>query len=218
MTLGHDEGITLDHKIEDAIDQYCDRRDQAWRDVVEAKPALRAAGRLGELIISTAEELTFEDQEWDSTSLWADLRDVASMPLIRDLVKEEIQIALARKFAPHTGEMADRCLDLTLEVLGKKPGEPVLKYLRRLSRCYIAGLLPECVMICRAVLENAVNEVFSRKNTTVPATMGAKLRTARQLQWLTESGRQKAEQVWHRGNMAVHYDPGGVRNVPETVR
>jgi hypothetical protein len=96
----------------------------------------------------------------------------------------------------------------------------VRRYLARLGRCYIAGFLPESVILCRAVLENAVNEAFDRRGGSggaVPHKMSLKVKHCERMGWLTSHGRSEAMNVWVRGNTAVHNDPEATRDVLGTI-
>lgn len=79
-------------------------------------------------------------------------------------------------------------------------------------------------MLCRAVLENAVAETFSRHKVPVPATdegaspMRTRLIAALRLDWLSRASHDAALIVWQRGNTAVHNDPEATGDVIGTIR
>jgi hypothetical protein len=99
-----------------------------------------------------------------------------------------------------------------------------MRFLRRLSRCYIAGFLPECVMLCRGVVENALVEKFNRKNIPLPATsqgqssMRSRIEAARRFNWLSDRASEHAWLIWKRGSKAAHEDPEATQNVLETIQ
>lgn len=117
-----------------------------------------------------------------------------------------------------------RCLELTADVLKDRPPQQVLEFVRRLSRCYIAGFLPECVILCRAILETAVRERFARARRRPPSAppgkseMKARLSAARANGWLSASTFDAAWIVWTRGNKAIHEGPHITHDVRGTVR
>jgi hypothetical protein len=117
----------------------------------------------------------------------------------------------------------ERCLQLASLILSTRPSEPVERYLSRLSACYIGGLLPECVILCRALLENAVSDVFQRHGIPLPqnaegvSAMHTRLKAAHMLGWLSAEGLTGAKTIWLRGNKAVHQDPDATRDVFGTV-
>ena len=120
--------------------------------------------------------------------------------------------------------MARRCLEINSLVIKESPGEPVLKFIRRLTRCYIAGFDPETVILCRAVLESAVRDRYSREEKAFPqaapgkSQMLARLRKAEDWGWISRRSFNAARDVWERGNKAVHEDPTATSAVLETVQ
>jgi hypothetical protein len=143
---------------------------------------------------------------------WSQHRKDAEGEEIRDEVLEGIQLALAQDLSKHIVARAKRCKELTGRILAEKPPPPVLKYVRRLTRCYIAGFYPECVILCRGVMENAVKQQFGRKDVDIPATEDGKstmrtiLDAAKMFGWLTPQAHDDAWTIWTRGNKAVHED------------
>jgi len=136
----------------------------------------------------------------------------------------QVELEIARSFALHTDEMAQRCLDVARLALETLPGEAVLRFLSRLGRCYIAGFFPEAVVMCRAVLENAVEEKFARTREPLPvpssgkSTMRAKLNRAKELGWLTRRQTGDAMSIWERGSKTVHKDPQVTKAVLDTIQ
>lgn len=118
--------------------------------------------------------------------------------------------------------MANRCLELARLVIAAQPHESVMRFLRRLSRCYIAGFLPECAMLCRAVVENALTEKFDRKGLPLPATpegrssMRSRLDAAVRFRLLSAEAADNLWIVWKRGSKAAHEDPEATQNVLDT--
>jgi hypothetical protein len=134
-----------------------------------------------------------------------------------------LELAIAQSFSLHTDEMSERCLALARIALPQRPGPAVNRYLQRLGRCYVAGFDPETVIVCRAVLENAVNDKFHREHKPVPipsagrSEMRAKLIKAEDLGWLTRREHEDAWAVWDRGSTAAHRDPQVTTAVLETI-
>ena len=137
---------------------------------------------------------------------------------------EQVQIALAKKYATDTGAMAERCLALGEWAVEDLPeNEAVLNYLERLSRCYILGLGSECVILCRAVLENALKQAYQAEGATRPAdqddvqSLKQDIEGANFYGWFDETDKRAAHRVRHRGNKAVHDDPYTTQEVYETI-
>lgn len=166
-----------------------------------------------------AKPLIFEGKPFD----WEAVEQIASMGLFAPQIREKIEIEIAHELTGEMYEMAGRCFDLAKLVLHTRPNATVMRFLQRLARCYVAGFLPECVMLCRAVMENAVTEAFSRKSLPLPqdedgrSTMRQKLDAAVKFKLLTTGRRKDAELVWTRGNKAVHHDPLATKDVYGTI-
>lgn len=134
----------------------------------------------------------------------------------------QLEVEIAQRFAVRTDHMAHRCIQLARLALTGSPGEPVRRFLSRVGRCYVVGLLPESVVMCRAVLEQAVLEKFQRNRKPLPAANGksemrARLRRAEDLGWISRREREDAWQVWLRGSKAVHEDPHLTTDVLGTI-
>lgn len=210
--------IELDEHIEDAIDRYRWARDRAMREVENGELALNFSRQVAKAVLQASRELVvpggFEYQQ-----AWETLRDMAKA----DLVQEDLRILLASELIPNTVAMANRCVDISREVLYREPNESVRRFVRRLTRCFIAGYLPECVMLCRAVLENAVTEVVTalqlrpEPNKDGFVGMSSRLDALRAVGRLSEETRTDAGVVWKRGNTAVHKDPEAVQEVAATI-
>jgi len=125
----------------------------------------------------------------------------------------QMELEVARRFVPRTVEMADRCLALARLALTVSPGEKAIQFLSRVGRCYVIGLFPESVVMCRASLENAVKEKYQRAGKPLPALPAGKsenqwlLERAEVHGWLTRRQRNDARDVYQRANKAVHEDP-----------
>lgn len=120
---------------------------------------------------------------------------------------------MALEFADETAAMADRCLEITESVLDRPASEAVLRFLRRVTRCYIAGFVPEAIILCRAVLRMrsrsamTVRAFFHPKPLSASRKMRANLDYATSLGWLSAKALKHSWTIWTRGNKAVHSDP-----------
>jgi hypothetical protein len=155
---------------------------------------------------------------------WGDIASrISGDERVGNEVHEAIQLAVAHEFYGGLGAKADRCLALAKRVMADKPSIEVLKYVRLLTRCYVAGFGPECVILCRGVLENAVRDQFRRKRVPIPATeegrseMGVMLTWCEKSRWLSRKTATGARDVWERGSKAVHHDPDATKDVLGTI-
>ena len=218
----HSYEIDLDTRIQDAIDGFRDAREEALRKVEGGDDILRTTGTIAAAVLQIARELVVKGG-YDAHQSWESLRIFLAPGPGGDLVREEMRIALARELLPDTELMAWRAITITKKVLAREPNSSVLRFMRRLTRCYIAGFEPECVMCCRAVLENAVNEVVEAL-ALVPArqdgavvTMRMRLDALKKARRLTTTTRKTAWDLWLRGSKVVHNDPKVAGMVEETI-
>jgi hypothetical protein len=155
---------------------------------------------------------------------WKSVRRFADHAELREQVIEKLRIEVAYDYVNRINDSAERCLDLTRSVLAARPAENIAKFIQRLGRCYVSGFLPECVIICRGVLENAVRERFDRAGVPLPATaegvspMRQRLEWAVTVRWLSAEAARDAWTVWQRGNTAVHDDPEATKDVLGTIQ
>jgi hypothetical protein len=142
---------------------------------------------------------------------------------LKKSVLEELEIGSAYAATDDLEGQADRCLDLCELALRSQPNEAVSRYLRRLGRCYVAGFFPECVILCRAAIENGIKHAFDRKHVPLPANdsgasaMRTRLNAAAMFGWMSSRAKQYAETVWYRGSKAVHEDPSATADALETI-
>lgn len=212
----------LDGAIEDAIDAFRTKREWEFASVDDGE-GLKLIGVIAGLISTASRDLAPADG-WNDPSLWKRLRRLVNQPDMRSGILEELQIELAWEHAPTTRSKAERLLEITAEVLPRQPDELVLKYLQRLIGCYVAGLFPESLMVCGAVLEQEIKATFKRKRIPLPVTpkgkspMNTRIAAAHTFGWLTSEGKKRAVEVWERRNKTTHEDPLLVKQAAETVR
>jgi hypothetical protein len=216
----------LDTLIEAAIQEFEAERERYWKQDPE-NYFMDLSDGIASLVLEASDELVApagsrEAEPWFQWEGASQLLD-GDGPLL-GTIQEQLQLQLAWQLSANTRQIAARCMEVAREVVSTRPSEPVLRYLRRLSRCYVAGFYPECIILCRAVLENALVEVFSRKRIPLPATaegkssMAGKLDAAVRLGWLTTHSRGIAMAVWKRGSKAAHEDPTVTQEVFGTVQ
>lgn len=135
-----------------------------------------------------------------------------------DVMREAIALRIAPWLLPDFNDATTRSVAIAQLVLKEEPTEPVGRYLKRLARCYIAGFDSECVILCRAVVENAVSARFEREGHPMPSQMRARVSLARTKGWLSRENEKGVMDVWVRGNKAIHADPELVKDVTGTLR
>ena len=220
----YDDGVDLGDLLWSTIENYSDDRDATWRQL-EAEDLLKLVDTIAKKLVEGAGDLTIPAKPDGSPASWDSLLELLSNDdAIHQALLEHVQLSVAYEYSTGVEGMAERCLELASLLISTPQSESVVRYLRRLSRCYIAGFRPECVILCRAVLENAVGDTFRRKHVPLPATeegrssMRQHLDAAQTLGWLSFDGRHAAWVVWQRGNRAAHNDPWVTGQVLDTIR
>lgn len=223
---------TLDARLAETIQEFEQHRAAAWNTATDRDEAWsELVEKLAELFVDKTDqlealqrvraELIKVDQQMELNFP----EGILAMFGSEEEFVERIQIALAKKYATDTEGMRERCLTLGQWALDDPPEKKaVLSYLERLSRCYILGLDSECVILCRAVLENALKHAYQSEAVVRPADDRGNYRLAKDIDaakffgWFDESDRGAAHKVRIRGNRAVHNDPYTTQEVQETVK
>lgn len=96
-------------------------------------------------------------------------------PLLK-LVWERLCIHLADDFAARVIVAANRVLQLSNLLVSGKPSDDTVRFLRRISRCFIWGFDAECVILCRGAIDtaftSAVPDATCDKHGLVRASFG----------------------------------------------
>jgi len=217
--------LYLDDVFRVALEEWADNRSQYWKD--RAPPGSESIlDVIDDLAITAWTGVEKMVQPGDVSELAAELTSegfsklsaALRLPEIELLALERLELSLADRYCIWPRSMAERALELVDMVMQQEATEPVAKYLRRLSRAYILGLDAEVVILCRAILENAVREWFRRRGHAPPEEMGQRLRFLQLCRVLTPEDCRHARDVWQRGNVAVHQDPDVTSEVLETVK
>jgi len=231
--LNYREGESLSQCIYGAILQYEESRLQYWGTPdpdTEVNPNImqhvRDTDELARKIWRASAELTTTADLANFYSTAGNpARHLDGMPAgYKQLALEELEIGCAYESTDDIEEQAERCLELCEHTLRVRPNTAVSRYLRRLARCYVVGFFPECVMLCRSVLENGIKEKFDQKKIPLPATaqgrsvMSVNIEAARQFKWLSDPSAKQAMVIWRRGSKAVHEDPEATSEVWDTIR
>lgn len=221
MIEWYDGERSLDSAIADAIELFADGRDQYWSEFEETR---NLADEIAEILFSSAQDPFPEDGAEASQLIDPDLPErLAELGGSEQPIRERIQLLLAWRILPRTEEMAERALDLVRGMFIRRPADVTLRYVRRLVRCYVMGLFPEAVIICRAVVEKSIEDALEQAGVPVPATergessLNTKIEATGRLGLLPGDVVDRAHKVRLRGNVAVHNDPEAVDQVEETV-
>jgi len=210
--------IDLDTRLWTEIQGFSDEFEKNWEDPEYGKLQVAVAKRIADLVLGASGTLTVE-----TTPGWTGLGAMLTKLGIHSEVLDAVQVEVARKYATETRRMAERCLELAQMAITAEPRDQVAKFLGRVSRCYVLGLVPECIILCRAVLETAVTETFDRRDIPFPrddkgkTTMAAKVDAAVTFKWLDSAARKDAMEVWVRGSKNIHDDPEVATDAADTI-
>lgn len=126
------------------------------------------------------------------------------------LVWERFVIDISWEAIRQIEEGASRIFRLYKLVLRSDPSEPTQKFLSRLSRCFVWGFDPECVILCRAVIDTSFKDAVSDeicKKHSHRFTLSGRIQAARKEEIINEDTKNKALDIKDRGNNAVHDQP-----------
>jgi hypothetical protein len=214
-----DEGppeLSLEDQINTAILLF----EQDWTEISQAEenadlaPVIQLVDRASKLILDASDDMIAPNQMKNLPQLRSLLMELGLL----EYVLATIQVAVAREYSTGVDEKADRCFQLAELVIQNPPSEHVLRYLKRMSRCYVNGFMPETVVMCRAVFENALTQTFERHGVPRPERMLARIAAAQTCGWLSENAATHARAIWTRGNKAVHVDPTAITDALDTVK
>ena len=99
-----------------------------------------------------------------------------------------------------------------------------LNYLKRVFRCYIWGLKPECVILCRSVLDVALSEKITDRlcakygdDLQPNYTLEDRIKTVEKLKLFDKDFVRRLNDIRFRGNKCVHGDMETVHDIKGTV-
>lgn len=225
MEEWYEDGMSLDGYLDTGLDNFSTGRYEFWKE----NHLLELMEAVGDVAIDALDDLTVPSGHREAERLFLDrprldeLADLLEKVGVRNLLVEHLEIEVARRFSLGTRGKAERALDLSLMIMNGAPGPRTLSFLRRLSRCYIAGFDSECVILCRAVMENALLAAYDRKGLTLREYGGGEGTIKRRIDFastagiLSNEGARNAHTIRIRGNKAVHDDPEVTTDVRGTI-
>jgi hypothetical protein len=223
MALYDGPGDRLAGNLSLVIENYREERERYWsHDDAEAM-LIRIIEVVAEAMLAGSSDLTDGDGRvpWEAAkSRWGEVIRTAESSGISQQLAESVEIQIGTETVNRLFDAPQRCLELTTHILVVQPAEAVQRYLSRLGRCYIAGFLPECVILCRAVLENAVNEALARRGgegAKPRGSMSERLSRCQRAGWIDAGRRKDAATIWKRGSKAVHEDPHATSDAFDTI-
>ncbi len=196
--------VDLDDSISGAIDGFENEIIQMWGGEDDGTIVLNGAQALSKIIVGFTETLILKPGEISP----AEIRKLPELLEENDFCEEVIvalQIDAARKYCIRTRDMAERQLQLIRALAAASLSIQTQRFLTRVSRCYVFGFVPECIVMCRATLDTALSHVLPQSSGS---TFKEKLKQARALRLFDQqTWSEVRDHVQFRGNKAVHDDP-----------
>lgn len=161
-----------------------------------------------------------EDYVEDYDDLEFEYNDV---PEFEEFIESELSKESMGMIASGINRLKDLMSILILIQENPVPEIP-LNYLKRVFRCYIWGLDPECVILCRSVLDVAVDEKIPDRLCARYCdpnksyyTLADKVKTIKMAKLLPREITNKLQEVKLRGNKCVHGDMQAVGDIKGTI-
>lgn len=214
----YEPGWKLAGLLETIIQNYEEDREKYWSDDEQTVKLRQFIDSVASTIVESSDDMVLTLSDELSSTNWESAQALIEALELSSEVRAKAEILLAWRFAATTDQMAERCLELAEILLEQHPSERVLRFMRRLGRCYVAGFMPESIMVSRSVLENVVNEAVARRALRTDGKMSSKLDALLADSGLSSEARAEAWTVWQRGNTAIHKDPESVGQPLETIR
>ena len=210
---------SLDEAIQRALDDFDAGIRSGLTTTERGEQAVKEADAYAAVLHALSENLTTAD--YDDITAHATL--IQSQQLTGPAMAL-LEVRLARGYVPAASHLYRRCFELLSCIVEVEPTERVRRFLHRVSRCFLLGLEPETIILCRSVLESAVEERLddTRRKGVREAAHGASMKVKIDLLhgqgWITDDSRRAAMVIWERGNAAIHKDPEAVGNAIEIIR
>lgn len=144
------------------------------------------------------------------------------------LVWERLCIKLAWNSVGLIRDGAFRILKLWELLIDIHPGKRTLTFLQRVGRCFIWGFDPECIILCRGVLDAAFRDAVSddvciatypnRRQEDRDFGLSSRIVAAYKNKLIDKLTKRMAFAIKTRGDKAVHYDPHATKDVAGTIR
>lgn len=198
------------------IEDYAEERQRFWKqgEDGDADPkgtaALAFLDDLARQLLKGATDLTVPLEQGPSPLPWPTVRLLGRKSKLRIQIQQGIEVSIAQELAD-VASMSDRLQHLLEWLLERAPNDTTLRFLRRMARCYIAGFAPETLVMCRAVVENAVKDVIDTHKVPVPPTPPGKSEMRTRLNALAQLGASLALSRGTLGNLDPRQQGGARR-------
>ena len=204
-------------------------RDPDEPDVGDPNRA-RFENSIGKTLLPAADALVASPQllEWrEKLSGSFPIGQLASWLSNLRLVRPQLRIDLLRRELDNLEAKTSRLSDVLAVLIESPPSERARAYLQRVSRCYLNGLEPETVIMCRAVLDAAFEDRISeslvwthvpRNHAGQTAVLADRITAAQRSGIISPEMAASARAVKDAANQAVHGIPLATLPPLEAVR
>lgn len=157
----------------------------------------------------------------------SELREVDRNERFLEFVFERVNLLLTEQAVEFAESSQDRWWKLIELVRPINASKRSRRFLRRVSRCFMYDLQPECAVMCRSVLDAALeseisNDLCSRMLSNTPTlrqfTLADRIEVARKTGRLSFEGAEAARRVQRAGNSVVHEDAAHVDDAYPLIR
>ena len=144
------------------------------------------------------------------------LRDFIKM---LDVHSQTLESHIGTDLASMAHAAEDRIHELAQVALQQRPSDKAAAFLKRVARCYLFGFDPECLIMCRSVIDaELLSEISGDECISVLGQrqffdLSDRIEVGRSLRRLSFELAQEAHSIRKLGNMAVHGDPDVVRGI-----
>lgn len=195
------------------LDRFLAERDEEWPDDPTLEELATLLGNVTRSLADAPSDGAYDSARpmcWQGQEElpWPRISRLPNGDVFQRQLRETTEVELVGGMAEGLSEAADRAQRLAQRILQRRPGQPVTTFLARVGRCYISGLLPECVLLCRTALESATIQTAGGEGLPSDRAAGAstpeRLRALRQAGALSEEGLHTAQAVWGHTERVLH--------------
>ena len=213
--------MDIDGYLQSGIDEFEEAVKARYATSEDADSVWRVAERVAQLVHEDVQLMAVKKED----PAWSEIRLMLGELDLGEELDYALQARLASHICPSFSDAATRCWELADLLRRAHPPETVQRFLDRVTRCYLLDFTPECLVMCRGALENAVNARYAVEGVDFPRnsygqpTMRVRLVEAERRNWLPRSIAQALHSdVWMRGSTAAHGDPSAVGNALGAIK
>lgn len=211
------EYLNLDiPKIEEKIKEIYNKHSKRnYSDISEAIKDIKKCSELSQPLRDTIPE-KFKSKD-DSNP--------PEFPL--DLIHESLSIIFSKEIVNKINQAVNRAIELHRLSTSLDLDSSTKQFLARLSNCYIWEFDPECVMLCRSVIDTAYREkipdslcekYYPRREVWDDFGLAKRIKVAQKEKFIDDYISTISFKIKDIGNTAIHHQPNITNDVIETIK